>query len=137
MNSKMTSIIIVIVVAVSVWELKSKDSFQKFKVFQINKDKNTTKEIINVQKTLTIVPSVESIKDEYLKDARLVSENDYLTLLKEKENKMDELQLIQKANSGQLNLEESQILLRLMREKIAINQVIVEEKMKKFEGKYF
>jgi hypothetical protein len=136
MNSKMTSIIIVIVVAVSVWELKSKDSFQKFKVFQINKDKNTTKEIINVQKTLTIVPSVESIKDEYLKDARLVSENDYLTLLKEKENKMDELQLIQKANSGQLNLEESQILLRLMREKIAINQVIVEEKMKKFEGKY-
>jgi hypothetical protein len=136
MNSKMTSIIIVIVVAVSVWELKSKDSFQKFKVFQINKDKNTTKEIINVQKTLTIVPSVESIKDEYLKDARLVSENDYLTLLKEKENKMDELQLIQKANSGQLNLEESQILLRLMREKIAINQVIVEEKMKKFEGTY-
>jgi hypothetical protein len=113
--------------------MKNKDSMSSLKVFQLKKIATPEKEIKNVQATLATVPSVEAIKEEVLANE---NEKDYAEILKVKEKKMDELQLIQKANSGQLTKEETQTLLKLMREKIALNQVILEEKMKKFEGKY-
>jgi hypothetical protein len=81
-------------------------------------------------------PTLESLKDQYENDQNLKSEKDFLGLIQKKEKEMTDLKLIEKANAGVLNKEEAAQLLTLIRERMALHQIVLDMKMKKFDRKY-
>ncbi len=81
-------------------------------------------------------PTLESLKDQYENDQNLKSEKDFLGLIQTKEKEMIDLKLIEKANAGVLDKEEAAQLLTLIRERMALHQIVLDMKMKKFDRKY-
>lgn len=101
---------------------------------------NDVKNIQSAQKELAnvaaIVPSVDAFKEEFESKNDFKEEKQVSALIEEKDQKLNSLNLISKANAGILSHEESTQLVTLMRTKIALNQILLDMKMKKFERRF-
>jgi hypothetical protein len=85
-----------------------------------------------ISEALLDVKKVEEFKGDY--NSYLSSE--IMSTLAQKELEMHENDLIGKANKGQLTKKSSRKLVELIRQKQALNMILLDDKMKKFEGKY-